>query len=69
MSIKIRLSLDLTPEMKRILEELAEREGVNQGEILRRAIALFRVAQKERRAGHEIAVIRNGKVAKRLVWY
>jgi len=66
---KIRLSLDLTPEMKVLLERLAEESGVDQGEILRRAIALFNTAKQAEAAGESIATVKDGKIVARLIGF
>jgi hypothetical protein len=66
---KIRLSLDVTPEMKAIIEGLAARAGTNQGEMLRRAVALFNAAQNAKERGEELAVISGEEIKYKLVGY
>jgi len=68
-SRKIRLSLDLTPAMKKIIEDLAEAEGATQGEILRRAIALLRAAKQAERNGRHICTVYKGKIDSRFVGF
>ncbi len=58
---KIRLSLDVTPPMKEIIEELASEMGTNQGEVLRRAIALLRAAKKVEKDGEQLCATKDGK--------
>ena len=66
---KIRMSLDVTPEMKAVIDGLASRAGINQGEVLRRAIALFNAAQKARENGEDLAVIKDDEIKYKLVGY
>lgn len=64
---KIRLSLDVTPTMKKLIEELAESAGTNQGEMLRRAIALYHSVKKGERKGEEVAMTRDGKILYKMI--
>ena len=66
---KIRLSLDVTPEMKKIIEDLAERAGTNQGEVLRRALALFFAAKQAEADGESVALVKKGKITAKLVGF
>ncbi len=58
---KIRLSLDVTLPMKEIIEVLASEMGTNQGEVLRRAIALLRAAKKIEKGGEQLCATKDGK--------
>ena len=58
---KIRLSLDLTPAMKDILEKLAEENGVSQGEVLRFGIALYKAVKDGQKQGEYPAMLKDGK--------
>jgi hypothetical protein len=65
---KIRLSLDVTPEMKEVLDDLTRSEGTTQADVLRRAVALYAAVKKARLAGEgEPAIAKNGKVVVKLV--
>jgi predicted transcriptional regulator len=55
-SEKIRLSLDLSPELYRMLEELAEKSGGSKAEVLRRAIALMDVAVDAKKQGKKFGI-------------
>lgn len=66
---KIRLSLDLTPEMKAILEKLAEDRGINQGEAIRRGLALLKAVSDAEKDGEYPALVKDGKVVARLVGF
>ena len=66
---KIRLSLDVTPKMKQIIENLANEAGTNQGEILRRAIALLRAVKTAEAQGESVALVKNNVVTAKLVGF
>ncbi len=66
---KIRVSLDLNREMKEVLDELSDVEGVSQAEILRRAIALFRYAKKGEKKGQSLAMVQDEQIKSILVGF
>jgi hypothetical protein len=67
-SRKIRLSLDVTPEMKDVLDSLAVNAGTTQADVLRRAVALYATAKKAQESGEgEPAIAKDGKVVVKLV--
>lgn len=66
---KVRISLDLMPNMKSTLEKLAEQEGSSQGEILRRSIVLFKLVKEGERKGRRMALTKNGKILYKLVGF
>ncbi len=41
---KIRLSLDITPEANELIEKMAEDLGTSKAEVMRKAIAVMKVA-------------------------
>lgn len=53
---KIRLSLDISPELNSLLEDLAEQTGGTKSDVLRKAIALMRVAVDAKRQGRKFGV-------------
>ena len=62
------MSLDLTPEMKATVDELARRAGTTRSELLRRAIALMKTVKEAERAGLLPGLIdQEGNVKARLV--
>jgi len=65
--VKIRLSLDLNPEMKAILEGLAAKVGGSQSEVLRRAIALLKTIKDAEAQGETPALIKDGKIIAKIV--
>lgn len=52
-----RLNLDLTPETYELLQQLSEESGKSMAEILRTGLALYGVAQEEKKKGNNIAVV------------
>jgi hypothetical protein len=65
---KIRMTLDVTPEMKRVIDDLASREGDTQASVMRRAIALLKTVKEAEKKGESPALIdQNGQITARLV--
>jgi hypothetical protein len=66
---KIRLSLDVTPEVKAIIDQLAERNGTTQADVLRRAIALYKVVKEAEATNGEVPVLVDsaGRVTTKIV--
>lgn len=46
---KVRWSVDVSDELDRVVEDLAYEEGTNKSDVLRRAVALLRVAHDGKR--------------------
>ncbi len=57
MADKIRLTLEVTPEINSVLENLAEGSGSTKSDVLRKAIALIDYAYKNKAKGRELALI------------
>lgn len=49
MAEKVRLSLQVTEELNRLLEEMADESGTTKSDVLRQALALMKVAQDGKR--------------------
>ena len=65
---KARLTLDVTPAMKREIENLAAASGTTQAEVLRLAVALLKTVKDAKAEGETPALIdREGHVTARLV--
>jgi len=64
---KIRLSLDVTPQVNSIIDNLAKDNGITKAEVLRRSIAFYDAISKGRRNGEEPAMIKGDKIIARLV--
>jgi hypothetical protein len=53
---KVRLSLDVSPELYTLLESLATTTGGTKSEVLRKAIALMEVAVDAKRQGKKFGI-------------
>lgn len=53
---KVRLSLDISPEMNELIAQLAERTGSTKSEVLRKAIVLMEVAVDAKRQGKKFGI-------------
>ncbi|NJO41060.1 MAG: hypothetical protein HC865_10495 [Cyanobacteria bacterium RU_5_0] len=65
--VKKRLNLDLTPEAYELLQKLADESGKNMAEILRTGLALYGIAQEEKKKGRSIGVVEGDQVKKEIV--
>lgn len=65
---RVRLSLDVTPEMNRTLDALAAQTAGSKSDVLRRAIALMEVAVRAKKKGQAMGVIdEDDKLVTRIV--
>jgi hypothetical protein len=62
-----RLNLDLTPEAYDLLQRLAEESGKNMAEVLRTGLALYGIAQDEKKKGRSLAIVQDDQVVKEIV--
>lgn len=53
---KVRLSLDISPELNALLESLAVKTGGTKSDVLRKAIALMEVAVDAKRRGLKLGL-------------
>jgi predicted transcriptional regulator len=53
---KVRLSLDISPELNALLEQLAATTGGTKSDVLRKAIALMEVAVDAKRRGLKLGL-------------
>ncbi len=53
---KVRLSLDISPELNKLLENLAATTGGTKSDVLRKAITLMEVAVDARRRGLKLGL-------------
>lgn len=68
MADKIRVTMDVSPEFKQLLERLAENESRSQTDVIRRAIALYQYALDAKVKGKQLAVLnQDDSVAAHLV--
>lgn len=54
---KIRLSLDVSPELNDTLGELAQKTGTTKSEVLRKAIALMEVAVEAKEKHNRLGIL------------
>lgn len=62
-----RLNLDLTPEAYALLQELARTSGTSMAEVLRTGLALYGIAQDERKKGRSLGIVNGSAVIKEIV--
>ncbi len=53
---KVRLSLDISPELNTLLEQLADKTGGTKSDVLRKAISLMEVAVEAKRQGKKFGI-------------
>jgi predicted transcriptional regulator len=53
---KVRLSLDISPEVNQLLEDLADATGGTKSDVLRKAIALMNVAVDAKQRGLKLGL-------------
>jgi Arc/MetJ-type ribon-helix-helix transcriptional regulator len=53
---KVRITLDLSPDLNRTLEELVAKSGTNKSDVLRKAIALVEIAMEAKPKGLSLAL-------------
>ena len=57
---RIRITLDVTPPLKAVIDRLAEQDGTTQADVLRRAIALLNAVKKAEASGEgEAALVKD----------
>lgn len=66
---KIRLTLDVTKEMKSVIDDLATQAGTTQADVLRRAVALLKAVKEGEREGETPALVKGDRVTARIVGY
>jgi metal-responsive CopG/Arc/MetJ family transcriptional regulator len=54
---KIRLNLQVSEQLNKDLEEIADSTGTNRTEVIRQALALMKVAHQARREGRHLGVV------------
>jgi len=58
---KVRMTLDLSPELDKSLNEVAERERSSRSDIMRRALALVLVVNEAKNKGLALGIINRKK--------
>lgn len=52
-----RMSVNLSVEMEELIEETAKAQGISKGEVIRKAFALFKLAESEKKKGRTLALV------------
>lgn len=58
---KVRLSLDVSPELNEVLERLADATHGSKSDVLRKAIALMEVAVDAKENGKKLGIVERGQ--------
>ena len=61
-----RMSVNLSPEMEKLIEETAIREDISKGDVIRRAFALLKVAETEKKRGRFLAVAKENEATENI---
>lgn len=64
---QIRLSLDVSPELNSVLDEMAEKTHTTKSEVLRKSIALMEVAVQEKERGNQLGVFKDHQIIKEII--
>ena len=66
---KIRLSLDVSPEIFETLEGLAKASHTTKSAVLRKAIELIRIASDAKKRGHVVGIVdrKNKRLVREIV--
>ncbi|TYQ24862.1 hypothetical protein PseudUWO310_20115 [Pseudanabaena sp. UWO310] len=62
-----RLNLDLSNNDYEILQKISDESDKNMSEVLRTALAIYNIAQEEKKKGRELAIIENDEIKKIIV--
>jgi hypothetical protein len=62
-----RLNLDLSNADYEILQTISNESDKNMSEVLRTALAIYNIAQEEKKKGRELAIIENDEIKKIIV--
>lgn len=52
-----RMSVSLSPEMEKLIEETSKREGITKSDVIRKAFALLQISETEKKKGRAIGII------------
>ena len=63
-----RLNLDLSNADYEILQTISNESDKNMSEVLRTALAIYNIAQEEKKKGRELAIIENDEIKKIIVF-
>ncbi|MEY1283334.1 hypothetical protein AB7186_25695 [Escherichia coli] len=52
-----RMSMNLSPEMEKLIDETAKKEGISKADVVRKAFALLQVSETEKKKGRSLGII------------
>lgn len=58
-----RMSVNLSPEMEKLIEATSRKEGISKSEVIRRAFALLQISEAEKIKGRAIGIIAEDSVS------
>jgi metal-responsive CopG/Arc/MetJ family transcriptional regulator len=58
---KVRLNLQVSQELNRTLEEIAEDTGTNRSDVIRQALALMKVAHTAKKDGRHLGIVKDAR--------
>lgn len=58
-----RMSVNLSPEMEKLIEATSQRENISKTEVIRKAFALLQISEQEKEKGRSIGIISEDKVS------
>jgi hypothetical protein len=61
MAEKVRLSLQVTEELNRLLEEMADDAGITKSDVLRQALALMKAARDGKKQHRHLGLVSDPK--------
>ena len=65
---QIRLSLDVSPELNNMIDEMAEKTNSSKSDVLRKSIVLLKIAVQENEKGNNLAIVdKDQKILKEIV--
>lgn len=61
-----RMSVNLSPEMEKLIDEISCNEDISKGDVIRRAFALLKVSESEKKKGRFLAVARDSDTSQNM---
>lgn len=61
MAEKVRLNLQISPELNKVLEEIADSAGATRTDVIRQALALMKAAHTAKREGKHLGTVADAK--------
>jgi predicted transcriptional regulator len=58
---KVRLNLQISQELNRAIEEIAESSGTNRTDVIRQALALMTVAHSAKKDGRHLGIVADAR--------